>query len=388
MELRQAASAADRDQTWEIVRRAFNSPRDRRERWDDGSPNELLWGLYESADLLATAKVMDWTQAFGGQLVPMAAVSGVGVAPEQRGRGYASQLFQRLLRSIRERGVPLSGLMPASTGLYRKVGYEVAAPFTRRTLPTRALHGLPRVVHVPVRIGTVDDLPAIAALERRIGASVNGWLDPSDEWWAWWGRQGFEDAFCYVATDGDEIVGDVMYRHGEDPKWGYSIEVLGLVADSVEVLCALWHAVGSSSTMAHSLTLVAPMDRELLLLLPEQEVETTFDLQYMLRVCDLPGAVEARGYPVGLRAVVDVEVHDPVIAENAGRWRLVVEDGKGHAERGGDGAVSMTINAFASLYSGWSSPELLRTAGLLTGDDVGALAAVFAGSPPVVNQFF
>lgn len=388
MQLRQAASERDRDQTWEIVRRAFNSPRDRRARWEDGSPDELLWGLYSDADLLATAKVMDWTQAFGGRLVPMAAISGVGVAPEQRGRGYATRLFRQLLPSIRERGLPLSGLMPASTGLYRKVGYEVAASYTQRTLPTRALHGLPRVVHVPVRAGTVDDLPAIASLERRVGASITGWLDPSDDWWAWWGRQGFEDAFCYVATDDDVIIGEVTYRHGEDPKWGFSIEVLGLVADSVDVLCALWHAVGSSSTMARSMKITAPMDRELLLLLPEQELETALELQYMLRVCDLPAAVEARGYPAGLRATADVEVRDPVIAENDGRWRLVVEDGQGHAERGGTGAVTMSINAFASLYSGWSSPALLRTTGLLSGDDAGGLAAMFAGSPPVANQFF
>lgn len=388
MELRQAVTESDRDQTWEIVRRAFNAPKERRDRWNDGSPNNLLWGLYGDADLLATAKVMEWTQAFGGRLVPMAAISGVGVGPEQRGRGYASQLFQALLPTIRERGLPLSGLMPASTGLYRKVGYEMAAQFSQLKLPTRALHGLPRVVHVPVRVATADDLPAIAALERRVGVATNGWLDPSDEWWAWWGRHGFDEGFCYVATDGEEIIGDVMYRHGDDPKWGYSIDVLGVVATDRDVLCALWQAVGSSSTMAHSMKITAPMERELLLLLPEQELETVSELRYMLRVCDVPAAVEARGYPAGLTVSVDVDVHDPVIAENDGRWHLTVEAGKGRAERGGNGGVTMSINAFASLYSGWATPELLRASGLLEGGDVSALGAMFSGATPVANQFF
>jgi predicted acetyltransferase len=388
MELRQAASEAERDQTWEIVRRAFNAPRERRQRWDDGSPFELLWGLYEGSELLATAKVMDWHQTFGGRAVPMAAVSGVGVGVEQRGRGYASELFRCLLPSMRERGFPVSGLMPASTSLYRKVGYEVAARWSQLTLPTRALHALPRVVHVPVRIASADDIPAISAHERRSGLAVNGWLHPGDDWWAWFGRNDYDSGFGYVALDGDDVIGDIWYRHGEDPKWGYSIEVLGLTADSPEVLCALWHAVGSSSTMAHTLTVTSPMERELLLLLPEQELETKSEIGYMLRVCDLPAAVEARGYPTGLSVSVDVEVHDPIVGENDGRWHLSVEDGKGRAERGGRGDVVLGINAFASLYSGWATPELLRATGLLTGDDVSGLAAMFAGASPVANHFF
>ncbi len=389
MELRQAATETDRDQTWEIVRRSFNAPKERRERWNDGSAFHLLWGLYEGDDLLATAKVLaDWTQTVGGRAVPMAAISGVGVAPEQRGRGYASELFHRLLRSTRERGLPLSGLMPASTGLYRKVGYEIAARWSQLTLPTRALHGLPRVVHVPVRAGTVDDIPGIMASEERYGLGRDGWISPSEEWWSWFGRNDYDGGFGYVATDGDEIIGNVWYRQSDDPKWGYGIEVLGLSARDVEVLRALWHAVGSSSTMAHSLTITAPMERELLLLLPEQELETTREIGYMLRVCDLPAAMEARGYPAGLTVSVDVEVRDAVIADNDGRWHLSVEDGKGHAERGGSGAVVMDVNAFASLYSGWATPDLLRATGLLAGDDVSALGAMFGGATPVVNHFF
>jgi predicted acetyltransferase len=388
VELRQAETESDRDQTWEIVRRAFNSPRDRRERWNDGSPNHLLWGLYDGDRLLATAKVLDFTQWIGGRAVPMAGISGVGVGPDQRGRGRATELFRLLLPALRERGYPVSGLMPASTSLYRKAGYEVAAMWSQLSMPTRALHSLPRALDVAVRAATVDDIPAIAAHERRYGSTFNGWVDPSDEWWAWFGRQGYDDGFGYVAVDGDEIIGDVWYRQSDDPKWGYGIEVLGMAAETRDVLCALWHAVGSSSTMAHRVTVTAPMDASLLLLLPEQELETVKELRYMLRVCDVAAAIEARGYPSGLTASVEIDVRDPIIAANDGRWVLAVQDGKGHAERGGDGRVQVGVNAFASLYSGWATPDLLRATGLLAGDDLGMLAAMFGGSTPVANQFF
>ena len=385
-ELRHPASAADRDQTWEIMRRAFNAKRERREQWDKGSPDHLLWGLYDGGELLASAKVMGWGQFFGGRSVPLAAVAGVGVAPQQRGRGHASRLFEQLLPAARAEGFALSGLMPATTSLYRKAGYEVAARWRQSKLPTRALHGLPRATHVPVRVGTVEDIPEIVAVERRLGAEVHGWLDVSDEWWAWFAETGFDDGFQYLA-DG----GSTWYRYGEDPSWGYSIEVLGMVAESVDVLCALWHAVGSSSTMGRTLTITSPMEDALNLLLPEQELSTSMQIEYMLRILDLPAAVEARGYPTGVRASAVVTARDPIIGDNDGTWTISVEDGKGRAERGGSGGVELPINALASLYSGWATPALLRSTGLLAGgtaDDGAALASMFAGPRPVVQQFF
>ena len=389
MELRQADSESDRDQTWEIVRRAFNAPKERRERWDDGSPNHMLWGLYGDGDvLLATAKVIDFTQVFGGAPVPMAGISGVGVAPEQRGRGRASELFRRLLPTLRERGFPISGLMPASTGLYRSVGYEIAAKWSQLTLPTRALHGLPRALDIDVRVATVADIPVIAAHERAFGLAYDGWVDPGEDWWAWFGRNDYESGYGYVALDGDQVIGDTWYRQSDDPKWGYGIEVLGLAAEQRAVLLALFHAIGSSSTMARSLTITSPMERALLLLLPEQELETVKEIGYMLRVCDVPSAIAARGYTVGLSASIDIELRDPVVADNDGRWRITVEDGTGRAERGGDGTVQMDANAFASLYSGWATPALLRLTGHLTGGDAAGLAAMFAGPMPIANQFF
>jgi predicted acetyltransferase len=386
MELRQAASESDRDQTFEIMRRAFNAPRERRERWDTASANHLLWGLYEGTDLLASAKVLDWGQHLGGRRVPMAAISGVGVAPQHRGRGHASELFRRLLPSFRERGVPLSGLMPASTALYRKSGYELASSWYQVTMPTRALHGLPRVTHVPVRVATTGDLATIVDLERRLLQEDHGSIDVAQEWWDTFAAHGFDEGFAYLADDGY-----TWYRQGDDPKWGYSIEVLAMVAASVDTLCALWHAIGSSSTMARSVTLTAPMDAPLRLLLPEQEMVTSKELEYMLRVCDLPAAVEARGYPAGLRASASITVHDPIVSENDGAWRIVVEDGKGRAERTSAADATMTINGFASLYAGWSSPALLRSTGLLRGgsaDDLAALGAMFSSTRPVVQQFF
>jgi predicted acetyltransferase len=391
MDMRHPRSAADRDATFEIMRRAFNAPRERRERWLDMSPDELLWGLYDDdGTVVASAKVHDWTQWWGGRSVRLAAVSGVGVDPTFRGRGHASRLFGELLPALRDEGCALSGLMPASTSLYRKLGYEVAAPWSQHAMPTRALHGLPRAPGVRVRAATPEDVPAIAAHEERAGAASQGWLNPGSTWWSSFAKHEYDSGFGYVAVDdAGSIIGDMWFRQKDHPQWGYTVEVVGFSADDVDVLCALWHTVASSSTMSPQVIVTAPMDDALHLLLPEQDFNTVKELRYMLRILDVPAAVSARGYPAGLTASVDLEVRDPIVPVNDGRWRVSVEGGKGVAERGGDGTFVLGVGALASLYSGWSTPALLRSTGLLSdaGDDA-VLAAMFAGSRPVANQFF
>lgn len=388
MELRQPATASDRDQTFEILRRAFNAPRERRESWDARTPDDALWGLYDGGELLATARVIEWGQFFGGRSVPMAGISGVGVGPHARGRGFATELFRRLLPALRDRGFPISGLHPATTSLYRGVGYEVAASWGEVTLPTRALRSLSRAPHVDVRIATVDDLDAIEACERRVAAQYDGWIDISHAWWDSFRTQ-FDDFFVYIV---DDARGYVIYRQQDDPSWGYRISVEAVIADELDVLLALWHTVASSSSMAPNMTLrnVGPT-HPLLLLLPEQDLQPSQELRYMLRMLDVEVAMSARGYGAGVTISADVEIDDPLMGDDCGRWRLSVDGGKGVAERGGDGSVRLSSGAFASLWSGWATPSMLRATGLASGGsarDLEALAAMFAGPTPSVQIFF
>src|SRR5439155_7675595 len=77
----------------------------------------------------------------------------------------------------------------------------------------------------------------------------------------------------------------------------------------------------------------------LLGLLAEQHFEVVGVERWMLRVVDVARALEARGYPAGLEAELQLDVRDDRLPGNAGRWVLEVSEGRGRVRSGGRGRV-------------------------------------------------
>jgi predicted acetyltransferase len=111
---------------------------------------------------------------------------------------------------------------------------------------------------------------------------------------------------------------------------------------------------------------------------------------WMIRLVDAAAAVAARGWPPGLRAQIDLRLHDRECPWNDGPARLVLDAGQARLEPGGSGATGLTSRGLSLLYAGWT-PGVLRRAGLLTGADPAAdalLAAAFAGPPAEILDYF
>jgi len=94
-------------------------------------------------------------------------------------------------------------------------------------------------------------------------------------------------------------------------------------------------------------------------ILPEETAVAVHPKRWMLRIVDLPAALEGRGYAAPARGELHLDVSDPALPENAGRWRVQVEDGRARVARGGEGRMRLDIGALAALYTGHARPELL-----------------------------
>src|SRR5256885_9520031 len=102
------------EQAWLLDRQAFNSPETERERWCAALVPERTHGVFVDDRLVAMGTVLGLGQFFGGRAVPMGGVASVAVAPEHRGRGYASAIVQAMLPAMRARGEAIATLSPAT----------------------------------------------------------------------------------------------------------------------------------------------------------------------------------------------------------------------------------------------------------------------------------
>ena len=128
----------------------------------------------------------------------------------------------------------------------------------------------------------------------------------------------------------------------------------------------------------------------LLLLFEEQSYGVKLLFHWMLRVLDVPVALESRGYPAGVRGALHLEIEDPLFPSNSGRFLLEVEDGQGRVRAGGEGKLRLDVRALAPLYTGLLSPAALQAVGKLDADEgsLGLASALFAGPAPTMTDMF
>jgi predicted acetyltransferase len=375
------------DVVFAVCSEAFTSPPEREEPWRESKRMEDFLCAWSGEELVGTTEVMPWGQYFGGRSVPMGAVASVAVRPDQRGRGIAPRLLARSVERMHEQGLVISTLHPATTRFYRGLGWEIGGEFGVRRIPTASLAALPTGEPECVRPPQAGDFDNLRECYGRVAPTINGAVDRSDaRWHAIEKTLELPHRYLYVYDGDGQIDGYVVYdQRSTGRQWGFGITVHELVAADARAAVTLWRHLGSHAAQVDTVTVLAmPLDA-LTLLLPEQVVELVGANHWMTRIIDAAGAVAARGYPPGVRGEVHIQLADRLAPWNDGRFVLRIEGGEGKLSPGGTGDVHLSVNALASLYTGWASARDLAAAGLVhhAGDrELGMLDAAFAGPRP------
>lgn len=382
----------DLEQMWALEREGFDADPVHEDWWTRSvraTGFDRWHGLFAAGRLAAMACVLPFRQWFGGRSIAMGGVAAVAVRPEFRGHGCAARLLDAALEAMRARGEAISALFPSVIPPYRRAGWELAGVVTYHTVPTAALAMLD-AADLPLRRGGAADIDLVAGCYARVAQAHNGLLDRPEGAWRWFFDRYSED-LLFLAGD----LGYVLYGHERPPgapSGVYHLAVRELVAETPDALRALWTMLGRpTSPFVPAVTFRgAPLD-PLALLLRTPDVVLSRQRRWMLRLVDAPAAMAARGYPAGARAAVPLTIDDGACAANAGRFTLVVEDGRGRLEPGGSGAIRVGVGALASCYTGYTTTATLARAGLLAGGsdaERAALDALFAGPTPwMLNEF-
>ncbi|PPK70396.1 GNAT family N-acetyltransferase [Actinokineospora auranticolor] len=342
----------DAEAAWRLRRLSFGGPRETSVPDLPGAWN----GLVAESDgaVAGFLRIWRYNQFFGGAAVPMGGVASVAVHPHARGQGVAGRLLTEALRVMRASGQHVSTLYPYVIPVYRNHGWEHTGTRLYANLSLAALSAVPRV-DVPLRPATPEDVEGMRESYLRVAPGINGMLDRA--------APAFDPA---LVLDHDVVT---VAPHGHlvaDRPDGKRLMVRDLVAEDLATMSALLRQLASwagGMTEAE----VRVLDGTLLDLVAPGGVTLSRD-PFMFRVVDLPAAVAARGWSVDGRFEVDIEVTDDQAPWNAGRWRLVADDGVVTCEPGGTGAVRLASRALGPWYAGSATAATLRRAGLLEGD--------------------
>jgi predicted acetyltransferase len=343
---------------------------DDRERWTKDALAFIQDGRYvgvaDGDEVVAAARFWDFQQWWGGRRIPVAGVAGVVVAPEYRGRGVGSKLMRGVLQRAVDKGFPLTALYPATTVLYRHLGYEFGGhryKFSFRAADLRSLGGKEVAVR---RAGPGDAerfLELVAQIHevRRSNGPLLWPIKAVTDWLA------DEDNFAYLADDGF-----VVYSWS-----GSDLTIDELVAGSEATARALWATVGSGSSIARTVHAYVSPDDPIHLMVEHEADGDAWVQRWMLRLLDAPAAIAARGFAPGAVLEIDLRLDDVDVPANSGDWHLSVADGAGRltpAQVPGD-VLELGPRGLAALYAG-TPLVTLRAGGLATGGSVAADAAV------------
>jgi predicted acetyltransferase len=191
-------------------------------------------------------------------------------------------------------------------------------------------------------------------------------------------RRGRSELRCVVAEDGDGVRGYARYT--TKPSWdqtgpGGLVDVREILALDTSAQAELYRYLFDLDLMTTCELWNVPVDDPLLQWLtdPRGARPVWLDSLYA-RVVDLPVALVARGYSSPVDLVIDVD--DPLLPGNTGRWRLLGGPGRAHCEPTDAAAdLSMGVAELSAVYLGGTELAALAAAGRVEEHSPGAVAS-------------
>jgi predicted acetyltransferase len=353
------------------------------EQWKQAKPTygpERYFGAVSDAGVVGSTYIFDSAVAVpGGNVVPMAAVSRVGVRADYTRRGVLTELMRFHLADAKARGQIFGGLHASETSIYGRFGYGISAH--GRQLRLRGARVRPQVKpYGQIRaLGPQEAIDQIPALYERIGLQRPGMMSRGKDWWATQvdrSMRGDEPYQVYVHSGPDGDDGYVLYEvsldsHPSLGDQGAVIRLWDLLGTTQAVRNDLWRFMLGIDLVGEIFCPSMPLDENVQLLLadPRRCDTPNIDDDLWLRLVDVPAALAVRTY--GDADPVVVSVNDAFLPENSGSY-LVSRDGVSRTSE--PAAFTVDVDVLAMMYLGTWKASALAAAGRLQVSDTEAVA--------------
>jgi len=385
-----AAVEAKLDALGDALSHAFGFPREDAQPWFERAGIENVRTLERGGRLCGGLIEVPMAQFFGGRSVTSMGVAGVGVVPDERGRGVATHLMISMLREARARGFALSTLYPASVSLYRRAGYERAGARFSVSFDPRALE-IPRVPEMTLRevSGTPED---VVGLYEATARRSPGYLDRGPYVWSRVSKPRGLLTKTFTASHGGTLEGYVVLAHAAQDGLSTTVTVTDIAATTSRAARALLRLLAEYRSLASVVNWHGGPSDLFTNMLPERHCEIRLVDYFMVRVVDVARALSLRGWPRNVNGSLTIELVDASLPENSRVYALTLEDGRGvvGASETKGPRVKVTERGLAALYTGQTSAHVLAAAEWLEADEDArdTLDVWFGGPLPTMRDMF
>lgn len=356
----------------EIARYAFSptsgpldldeEPNGRRERMHSFGD---MRGMFDDDALLAVCKHLDFTVRVRNEWLPMAGLSAVASPPERRRKGLVGELLEASLAEYRDREQLVSALHPFDEGFYARYGWATGCRYQRATVDVDALSVVQNAAAGSFRRVRPDEH---GALEPVFDAWLHGYelaTRRSDDWWR-------DRVF---QTHENELYGAVWERDGEprgylvydveDGEDGNRLKAYEFASVDHEAYLNLLRFCHDHDSQVSVVELSGPTHDRLLDVVDDRDaVEVEVAAGQMVRLVDVPAALEAVPYRGVDEADLALAVRDDHASWNDATFGVRVRDGAGTIdETDADPDATVGVGTLAQLYVGYLSVERARQVG-------------------------
>lgn len=340
--------------------------------WEDGAP-------------VATAAAFSFSMAVPGAVLPVAGVTWVSVQPTHRRRGLLRRMMTTQLEDLHARGEAVAALWASEPAIYGRYGYgsagrSVAVELQRGdALRTETAAGRVREV-VPG-----DALPALDAVWEAT------WRDRPGQWArssAWWehrlidpigGRSGGTALRCALLEGDDGAPCGYALFTGK-PAFDArgpagTVQVREVVAVDGTGVLQLWRfLLGLDLVTTWTARHLALDDPLLTAVVDQRRLAARVGDALHVRPVRVGEALAGRRYAAEVDVVL--EVADPVLPDNARRWRLAAgPDGATCAPTSDPADLALGVEELGAAYLGGPTLVSLAAAGRVRELRPGALTA-------------
>lgn len=353
-------------------------------------------GMFDGDELLAVCKHVDFTARVRGEWLPMAGLSAVASPPEHRRKGLVGELLAAALAEYREREQPISALHPFDEEFYARYGWATGARYTTATVDADALS--------VVRADAAGSFRRVAPDEHEpLEPVFDAWLDGyslatrrDDDWWRDRVFQTYDRRLFAAAweRDGDPR-GYLVYavEDGDDGRRLKTYEMAYL--DHQAYVNLLRYCYNHDSQVDHVELYGHSQDRILDVVADRGAVDVEVASGQMVRIVDVPAALEAVPYPDVEHVDLTLAVEDEHAPWNDGTFAVRVRDGEATVEATeatpGTADATLGVGTLSQLYVGHHAVGRAREVGdLHVGDaDVArTLGALFPERPVFLPEGF